>query len=148
MAPHSLNLPHVRQNLFGKPGYPLSAGEIGEAELEMVATGGFTFFELLYELVRGAVDGAFFAEERAFPGDLFGLLLGIGDCHTGCRPRLGDVVEVPANGVAVFFQHVQLVREIVDRATLKIPPEGVVTISPCAGRRRNSPLLREPNWLT
>jgi hypothetical protein len=42
-----------------------------------LAAGGFAGFEFLDQLIRDAVDGAFFAEKSALPGDLFGLLLGI-----------------------------------------------------------------------
>jgi hypothetical protein len=53
----------------------------------MVATGGFTLLELLDQLIRSAVDGAVFTEERAAPGDLSCLMLRVGDCHVGDGPE-------------------------------------------------------------
>jgi hypothetical protein len=76
------NLPHVRQHLLREPFHAFRTREIGEAELEVMAAGGSAVFEGLYELVGGAVNRALFAEERALPSDLFGLLLGISDRHT------------------------------------------------------------------
>jgi hypothetical protein len=98
------------------------------------------FLELLHELLRCAIDGAVLAEEWALPSDLFGFRLSVGDRDARDRPGLHDLVEVPPDGVAVVLEHVELVREVVDGAALKVPPEGLFTMSPCDGRHRNSPL--------
>ena len=112
----------------------------------MFAAGSFALLELLDQLLRGAINGSVLSEERALPGDLFRLLFAVTDGNTRNRPCLDDLVKVPPNVVAVPLEYIQLVLQIVDRLALNVPPEGRFTISPCAGRLRNSPLQREPNW--
>jgi hypothetical protein len=89
----------------------------------MVATGGFTLLELLDQLIRSAVDGSVRTEEWVAAGDLFGFLLSIGDGNTGHGPGLDDLIEIPPHIVAMALEHIQLMLEVPDRATLKIPPE-------------------------
>src|SRR5690625_3930376 len=111
----------MRQDIFCEPGYPFRAGEVGKAQLEMLGASSLPLFELLAKLIGCAVDLAIFSEARAAPGDRFSLLCRISNRDTEYRPRLGNLVEIPANGLAVPPQDIELVLEILDRPTLEVP---------------------------